>query len=521
MLHRKLSMRTVPLAVLLSAAHVGHASVCTPAFVAPPHPGNNLTLHNGVALQDVCFQGPGPFHVFVLGDWGGHGVPARPVDDKKRPWVDAVDGFAQQRVAAQMAKRAATSRPDYLLNVGDNFYWAGVETSCTHPEVWTSQWGTTFEGIYGGFGLDGKPWLGVLGNHDYGGFLFTNGWTQTIAYTWFPGGRWMTPAQYWAVKVSYPSFSVDYYFVDSNIFNAMDVNDNPDHNMCSLQHNPEGNCSEYGGPASVWECPGYFKALWHVQQHWLEQRLSNSRSDWQIVVTHFPPTWGQRLWVSLADKYGIDLIITGHVHYQRVVGPEDHDNFLAPSAWIVSGGGGGISSFTDVDAEGDDDSYGFVDLTLEKEEINITAISHGGQVRATKRLLPRSAAAATPTVGTRSAVNAGLASSDEATSNSSVGTRPAALPWFLDLNDARAPAASPARRSQQGIRSRGPEDVVSSVRRLARVSWSLAAGAGLAMALALVVAKWARSGVHLGGCQVRGLQDSGEAHGLVGELVPQ
>ena len=82
---------------------------------------------------------------------------------------------------------------------------------------------TVFEDVYNASSLQGKQWLGVLGNHDYGGYRFTAGWDQAIGYTWVKPadavlGRWMTPAQYWGTRVQYSTYSVDYYFVDSNHF---------------------------------------------------------------------------------------------------------------------------------------------------------------------------------------------------------------------------------------------------------------------------------------------------------------
>eukprot|EP00404_Azadinium_spinosum_P001719 CAMPEP_0180430302 /NCGR_PEP_ID=MMETSP1036_2-20121128/7815_1 /TAXON_ID=632150 /ORGANISM="Azadinium spinosum, Strain 3D9" /LENGTH=500 /DNA_ID=CAMNT_0022436031 /DNA_START=39 /DNA_END=1541 /DNA_ORIENTATION=- len=380
---------------------------CPKRFTVPDAPLHATDL-NGVALRPVCIQDTGALHhVFVIGDWGGvvdhpwnHTFPGPvPADHRSklfpahhRKFVVGADDIAQYNVAAQMKLRAPTSKPDYVLNVGDNFYWGGIMIKCGAPPDQckddTGQWKEGYEDIYSGQGLDGVQWLGVLGNHDFGGFLFTNGWDQAIAYTWAQNpsstNRWVTPAMYYSSRVHYPDFAVDYYFMDSNVFDAFAPDADPGHNICSKKHNQkEAATCGLQGPVSVEECPRWFKRLWDAQVEWLEQSLAQSIADWQVVVTHFPPekSWGADIaWARLSKEYGIDLFVTGHRHSQEVHYLET-SNALRPTAYIVSGGGGGITSEGLPTASGDDDEYGFMDLTLSSTEIRIDAISHGGQLR--------------------------------------------------------------------------------------------------------------------------------------------
>lgn len=383
------------------------AVLCPPRFQLPPFPNNALDL-NGVALPEACFNSTqGEHHVFVIGDWGGlsssPGKAPMPADHRSkrfptraRDFVVGVDDRAQQRVARQMMLRAIAKAPDYVLNVGDSFYWGGIRAKCGLAPLQnddTGQWGPIFEDVYRGPGLDGSQWLGVLGNHDYGGFTFTMGWDQVIRYSWGGAtstGRWVMPAQYWKSKVHYPDFSVDYHFVDSNVFDAFAPSAAMGHNICGRQHNPTHASCGSQGPASLCDCPGWFADLWETQMAWLEESLGRSTADWQIVVTHFPPTWGRPDWEHLVRAHGVDLLVTGHTHQQAVVAGDAPGNFLGPTTWLVSGGGGGITSEGLPTKSGEDDEYGFMDLRLSKGEIEVSAISHGGQVRSRTLVRPRS-----------------------------------------------------------------------------------------------------------------------------------
>lgn len=361
-----------------------------------PDPPLLATDFNGIRVPDVCFEAQGPHYVYVIGDWGGTMTPTGPTPANQRAphtQVHGVDDVAQQRVAAQMANRAKHRAPDYILNVGDNFYWAGLDIQCGAAPAYqlmpTGQFHWNFEMIYVGEGIEGKPWLSVLGNHDYGGYMFNKGWDQQISYTWSPEGRWMMPAQYWATKVHYPGFSVDYFFLDTNYLEAHEPHADPSHNICSKEHvvtNSSGGCGKEG-PKDVWDCPDWFQRLKKAQEPWFEAEIDKSVADWQIVVTHFPPTWERERWVKMSRKYGIDLIVAGHEH-KLDIHPPGSTNFLSPTAYIVSGGGGGITSEGFPDHEGYDDQYGFHELTLSKDMIVIQAISHGGIQRALEFVRP-------------------------------------------------------------------------------------------------------------------------------------
>jgi predicted phosphodiesterase len=55
---------------------------------------------------------------------------------------------------------------------------------------------------------------------------------------------------------------------------------------------------------------------------WIEEQLKNSDATWKFAMFHFPPyNWEepyldlQQEWVPLFDKYHVDMVMSGHVHY--------------------------------------------------------------------------------------------------------------------------------------------------------------------------------------------------------------
>eukprot|EP00411_Alexandrium_monilatum_P123200 CAMPEP_0175635788 /NCGR_PEP_ID=MMETSP0097-20121207/1868_1 /TAXON_ID=311494 /ORGANISM="Alexandrium monilatum, Strain CCMP3105" /LENGTH=577 /DNA_ID=CAMNT_0016941429 /DNA_START=8 /DNA_END=1742 /DNA_ORIENTATION=+ len=393
-------------------------------------PGTPLG-YDGRAWTNMVVSGAGPHHAFAIGDWGGmdgafepggghHRIIAYPGGHTPGPhvfprnrfnkahsvvlcdhkplvgcyashgaqcpaacgYVEGVDDKAQLLVARAFNARAGRNRPKFVMNVGDNFYWGGLEVDCGTPMgasslAQTHQFNSIFNGIYGG----AAPWISALGNHDWGGFAFTNGWDQQIAYTW-KSGRWIMPASYFSQHISFPDagFSVDVFVLDSNHEDAKSPDADPEHNICSRQHNkPGAHCP--GGPASVDSCPGWFAARWAAQAQWLPRQLAGSKADWQIVVTHFPCGSNGGFFRQMHASFGLDLLVTGHRHDQELWSP----GRLGGLTCFVTGGGGGISSEASPDPAWirewyGEAQYGFYDLTISKATILIESINYDGKV---------------------------------------------------------------------------------------------------------------------------------------------
>jgi len=411
--------------------------------------------YKGKSWRTLTFHGLKEMHIFAIGDWGGMDGSLNPIEGRPhvvayrwgaRPgpsvfprtrwnrghtfelcthkqfincfnshgkgwncpitcgYVPGVDDQPQQLVANSFRERAALKSPEYILNVGDNFYWGGIEKTCGTPMKELSftahhQFNQIFESMYQGKGLSGKPWLSVLGNHDWGGRVFNNGWDQQIAYTWH-SDRWVMPAPYFMVSVKYPTqlFSADIFMFDSNFIDAKEPNLDPEHNICGNKHNrADASCRVAGGPESIEQCPTFFAKLWAEQKTWLVEKISASRATWQIGVTHFPcgeDGEGQRFYKRL-HKDGLDLLVTGHRHDQEMWLPRDiYKNHMGGLTCLVTGGGGGITSeatpnpLNKADWYGEG-QYGFYDITISRRSIKIESINWDGKVLQTATVTPK------------------------------------------------------------------------------------------------------------------------------------
>lgn len=317
---------------------------------------------------------------FGIGDWGGDGAgapghtwtnPGRCDGESSRPCQDA-DHWAQKYVARQMKLVAKHAKPDYVVNVGDNFYPGGITSGCqsnnSHPGKDPSgQWARDFEAVYlDDPDLQGKPWLSVLGNHDYGGMGFHMGWDQQIFASW-ERDDWVMPSQFYFHKVQYRDFAVQYFFLESN-FADTDVHDTH-HCICQ----GSGSCWQM---ADVAGCVSDLHSAWKKSKRMVADNW-DATAEWHIVVTHFPPptVFGDAdiMKINSEKEGGIDLLINGHTHMQNC-GKDEGTGMT----WILTGGGGGITTDAAPTRSGHDDAYGFVDFAINRTHLHFDMHTWGG-----------------------------------------------------------------------------------------------------------------------------------------------
>merc|ERR1711974_424148 len=107
---------------------------------------------------------------------------------------------------------------------------------------------------------------------------------------------------------------------------------------------------------------GFFATMWQQSLDMLQAGLKKSTAHWKIAITHYPGDGIARSPpFTTSDFDGLDLLFTGHRHNQETANEQGLQ-------WIVSGGGGGITSDGGPVPSGDDDAYGFVRFTATRTQ---------------------------------------------------------------------------------------------------------------------------------------------------------
>jgi acid phosphatase type 7 len=148
-----------------------------------------------------------------------------------------------------------------------------------------------------------------------------------------------------------------------------------------------------------------------TQAQWLEQELARSRAPWKVAFFHHPP-WSsgahgsedavRLLFAPLFERYGVDLVLTGHDHhYERTVpmrgeGPAP-EGTQGVTYVVVGTGGAALRPFRGErpawSAVRNDQAYGFLEMEVEADTLTARMLTPEGQVLDTFTLRRPAAAA--------------------------------------------------------------------------------------------------------------------------------
>ncbi|KAK2815709.1 hypothetical protein Q5P01_026176 [Channa striata] len=224
------------------------------------------------AYQDLAKKNRTSIKFLAVGDWGGLPYP---------PYVTAV----QETTAQEMGVVAEQMGADFILALGDNFYYKGVDS------VDSPRFKETFESVFTAKSLQ-VPWYVIAGNHDHAGNV-----KAQIEYS-ERSNRWKFPSYYYELNFRIPNTGKTLTIINARHNNA-------------------------------------------VQLDWLEERLALSKADFLLVAGHYP-VWSvskhgptqcllQRL-NPLLKKYKATAYLCGHDHNLQYIEESD-------IGYVVSGAG--------------------------------------------------------------------------------------------------------------------------------------------------------------------------------------
>lgn len=327
----------------------------------------------------------------VLGDFGEHG------DDEQTP------------VAVSMGRVASSFKPDFVLSTGcarvqacsaahilpphppppltpvllcrDNVYSHGI-ASTSDP-----LWKRNFNDVYTDPSLD-VPWLGSMGNHDYGddGKCVLEGTCGNVT------------AQWDGAALGFPRWRADMSFRDASDPRAVTHHGDGMLDVFYLDTRPyDRNTDEMvmNGflPAQVAADPEALDLWWTAwadgQVARLETQLASSQARWKIVSGHYPvysygaahgSTRAMRPLNTVMRRAGVAAYINGHDHVLTVIRIPSFDE--SGPLYVTSGGGS--SPYNDI-SDPEDGSLlfghglaGFHSVEVTSDKLTLTTLDIGG-----------------------------------------------------------------------------------------------------------------------------------------------
>lgn len=383
-------------------------------------------IRNGFEYPSMCVDEEDA-HFFAIGDWGGFEIGHNGKDDARTnngdtvspnknakygaagditgnryTWDPAIDGQAGRLVANAMNELAKTKKPRFVLNVGDSFYWGGLqEVGCggDPKKAWDNwRWQKSFRDVHNiphpTHPEVQVPWFSVLGNHDYGGIHIDSGWDHQIYQTYKPGVNWRMPGQYWSQEIKFRHFSMEVYMLDGNYVDAYPIGVLPNNNICQLKRSPSnGVCDVPGIHAPLKhgpDCFKWFQRVWKDTMVWLEKKLKSSKAHYTMITTHYIANCHNPEMANMMRQYGVDLCVVGHSHW-NVIGQDAVNpvtGTIDPSLCsaeqpcageplaIITGGGGGING--EAKANKDNGIYGFIDFHVDRTQFKARIVNYAG-----------------------------------------------------------------------------------------------------------------------------------------------